>query len=65
MPFTSAHGGADEMQPSVAEWETKGIAEWFDHHLALQMPEERVEDEEKIVHTRYQSSGRSVHGISR
>jgi len=53
------------MQPSVAEWETKGIAEWFDHHLALQMPEERVEDEEKIVHTRYQSSGRSVHGISR
>jgi acyl-CoA reductase-like NAD-dependent aldehyde dehydrogenase len=30
---------------------------WFDHHDTLDLPEERVEDDEKIVTTRYTPLG--------
>jgi len=40
-----------------AEFETKGVAGFFDHHLALTLPEEREEDGEKIMLTRYTPLG--------
>lgn len=45
------------LQHAVAEWETKGVAGFFDHHLALTLPEEREEDAEKVMLTRYTPLG--------
>jgi len=41
----------------VAEMEAKGIAGWFDHHSTLELPEEREEDDEKVITTRYTPLG--------
>lgn len=40
-----------------AEFEAKGISMWFDHHDALTLPEEREEDNEKVMITRYTPLG--------
>ncbi len=40
-----------------AEFEAKGVAMWFDHHETLDLPEDRVEDDDKIVTTRYTPLG--------
>ena len=40
-----------------AEFETKGVAMFFDHHLNLTLPEEREEDDEKVMLTRYTPLG--------
>jgi len=42
---------------AIAEMETKGIAGFFDHHLSLELPEERMEDDEKVLLTRYTPLG--------
>ncbi|KAK3713390.1 hypothetical protein LTR37_008582 [Vermiconidia calcicola] len=41
----------------IAEFETKGVAGFFDHHLNLTLPEEREEDDEKVMLTRYTPLG--------
>jgi acyl-CoA reductase-like NAD-dependent aldehyde dehydrogenase len=38
---------------ATAEGEVHGVLELFDHHLGLELPEERIEDEEKVITTRY------------
>jgi len=40
-----------------AEIEVKGVAGFFAHHLALELPEERVEDDEKVLTTRFTPLG--------
>lgn len=40
-----------------AEFEIKAAAMFFDHHLALDIPEEREEDDEKVMVTRYTPLG--------
>lgn len=40
-----------------AEFETKGVAGFFDHHMNLTLPEEREEDDEKVLLTRYTPLG--------
>ena len=43
---------------AVAEMETVGgVAGWFGHHATLDIPEERDEDDEKIILTRYTPLG--------
>jgi len=37
--------------------EVKGAVGFFDHHLVLDMPEERVEDDEKVMLTRFTPLG--------
>lgn len=44
-------------QKQFAEFETKGAAGFFDHHLGLELPEERMEDDDKILLTRYTPLG--------
>lgn len=41
----------------IAEMEAKGMVGWFDHHNSLEIPEERVEDDEKVITTRYTPLG--------
>ncbi|KAK1084927.1 hypothetical protein LTR33_002388 [Friedmanniomyces endolithicus] len=40
-----------------AEFEVKGASMFFDHHLKLDIPEEREEDDEKVMLTRYTPLG--------
>merc|ERR1712070_1157059 len=40
-----------------ATFEVKAAAGFFDHHLSLEIPEERSEDEEKVMTTRYTPLG--------
>lgn len=40
-----------------AEFEVKGVAMWFDHHESLDLPEEREEDNEKVIITRFTPLG--------
>ncbi|EMC98656.1 hypothetical protein BAUCODRAFT_30926 [Baudoinia panamericana UAMH 10762] len=40
-----------------AEWEVKGVALFFNHHMNLELPEERIEDDEKVLLTRYTPLG--------
>ncbi|KAK3645392.1 hypothetical protein LTR56_009119 [Elasticomyces elasticus] len=40
-----------------ATYEVKGAAGFFDHHLALDIPEERIEDDEKVLLTRFTPLG--------
>ncbi|WPH04900.1 Hypothetical protein R9X50_00779700 [Acrodontium crateriforme] len=40
-----------------AQFEVHGAAMWIDHHLTLTIPEERDEDDEKVVTTRYTPLG--------
>lgn len=40
-----------------AEFETKGAAMFFDHHLNLELPEEREEDDDKVMLTRFTPLG--------
>ncbi|KXL51221.1 hypothetical protein M433DRAFT_6988 [Acidomyces richmondensis BFW] len=40
-----------------AEFEVKGVAMFFGHHLQLDIPEERIEDDEKVLVTRYTPLG--------
>ena len=49
-------------QKQFAEFEVKGAAMFFDHHLSLTIPEEREEDDEKVMLTRYTPLG--VVGVS-
>lgn len=43
---------------AVAEMETVGgVAGWFGHHATLSIPEERDEDDEKVILTRYTPLG--------
>ena len=49
-------------QKQFAESETKGAAFFFDHHLNLELPEEREEDNDKVLLTRYTPLG--VVGVS-
>lgn len=44
-------------QRQFAEMEVKGVAAFFDHHLALSIPEERLEDDDKVMLTRYTPLG--------
>lgn len=44
-------------QKQFAEFETKGVAGWFDHHSTLSLPEEREEDDDKVMLTRYTPLG--------
>lgn len=41
----------------IAQMETQGIAGWFDHHNTLDIPEERTEDDEKVITTRFTPLG--------
>ncbi|KAF2170087.1 hypothetical protein M409DRAFT_19694 [Zasmidium cellare ATCC 36951] len=41
----------------IAELETKGLVGWFSHHDTLDIPEDRVEDDEKTITTRYTPLG--------
>ncbi|USW53787.1 Putative aldehyde dehydrogenase domain, aldehyde/histidinol dehydrogenase [Septoria linicola] len=42
----------------IAEMETKGGVEgWFGHHCTLDIPEESMEDDEKVITTRYTPLG--------
>lgn len=41
----------------IADMETKGVAGWFDWHNGLDIPEERTEDDEKVITTRYTPLG--------
>ena len=42
----------------IAEMETKGGVEgWFGHHSTLDIPEESMEDDEKVITTRYTPLG--------
>jgi hypothetical protein len=45
------------VQRQFAEFEAKGASMWFDHHDSLELPEERIEDDEKVVTTRYTPLG--------
>lgn len=45
------------MQRQFAAFEVQGAALWFDHHATLDLPEDRVEDDEKVVTTRYTPLG--------
>lgn len=40
-----------------ATFEVKAVAMFFAHHLSLDIPEERIEDEEKVITTRYTPLG--------
>ncbi|KAJ9629532.1 hypothetical protein H2203_001906 [Taxawa tesnikishii (nom. ined.)] len=40
-----------------AGFEVKGVALFFQHHMQLDIPEERVEDNEKVITTRYMPLG--------
>lgn len=40
-----------------AAFEAQGIALWFDHHDKLELPEEREEDDDKVMTTRYTPLG--------
>ena len=40
-----------------AAMEVGAVGAWFDHHVALSIPEERIEDDEKIMTTRYMPLG--------
>ncbi|GAB7366393.1 hypothetical protein MBLNU230_g8190t1 [Neophaeotheca triangularis] len=42
---------------NIAQMETKGVAGWFAHHSQLTLPEERDEDDEKVMTTRYTPLG--------
>jgi len=44
-------------QRQFAEFEVKGASMFFDHHLNLDIPEERSEDDEKVMLTRYTPLG--------
>ena len=44
-------------QKQFAEWEVKGAYGFFQHHLALDIPEDRIEDDEKVIVTRYTPLG--------
>ena len=44
-------------QKQFAGFEVKGAALFFDHHLNLTIPEEREEDDEKVMLTRYTPLG--------
>jgi len=44
-------------QRQFAELEVKGVSMFFGHHLQLEIPEERIEDNEKVVVTRYTPLG--------
>ena len=37
--------------------EIKGASGLWDHHLALDMPEERIEDDQKVLVTRFTPLG--------
>lgn len=41
----------------IAQMETMGVAGWFDWHNSLTIPEERTEDDEKTIITRYTPLG--------
>lgn len=45
------------LQRKFANEEVKGTAFFIAHHLSLDIPEERIEDDEKIVKTRYMPLG--------
>lgn len=45
------------MQRMFAGFEVKGVALFFQHHMQLDIPEERVEDNEKVITTRYMPLG--------
>ena len=45
------------VKKQFAEFETKGAGMFFDHHLQLTIPEEREEDDEKVMLTRYTPLG--------
>ncbi|KAK5111185.1 hypothetical protein LTR85_012234 [Meristemomyces frigidus] len=40
-----------------AEFEVKGVKGFFDHHINLDIPEDRMEDDEKVITTRYTPLG--------
>jgi acyl-CoA reductase-like NAD-dependent aldehyde dehydrogenase len=40
-----------------AAMEVGGVGAWFGHHLTLDVPEERIEDDEKVMTTRYMPLG--------
>ncbi|KAL1304346.1 hypothetical protein AAFC00_000744 [Neodothiora populina] len=40
-----------------ASFEVQGVSMWFSHHLTLEIPQERVEDDDKILTTRYTPLG--------
>lgn len=44
----------DNRKPrALATGEVKEILAIFDHHLQLELPEERIEDEERVITIRY------------
>lgn len=45
------------IQKEVAAMEVKGSGAWFDHHLVIDLPEDRIEDPEKVIVTRYTPLG--------
>jgi acyl-CoA reductase-like NAD-dependent aldehyde dehydrogenase len=40
-----------------AAFEVGAVGAWFDHHVSLSIPEERLEDDEKVMTTRYMPLG--------
>jgi delta 1-pyrroline-5-carboxylate dehydrogenase len=40
-----------------AAMEVGAVGAWFDHHVSLSIPEERLEDDEKVMTTRYMPLG--------
>ena len=42
---------------AFAEWEIVNAMLFVDHHLSLDMPEERTEDKDKVMVTRYTPLG--------
>lgn len=45
------------LKRQFAAFEVKGIAMWFQHHSQLTLPEERIEDDDKVLTTRYTPLG--------
>lgn len=50
-------GDADQKQRQIAEHEVKGAAMFFGHHMTLTLPEERIEDDDKVILTRFTPLG--------
>ena len=55
--MTKLHCHETGKPKQFAEFETKGAALFFDHHLGLELPEEREEDDEKVMLTRFTPLG--------
>lgn len=57
LPCSKSQAFTDSCQRQFAAFEVQGVSAWFGHQTALEIPTERIEDDEKILTTRYMPLG--------